>query len=236
MATGMITPQRRAVASTVAMKSVMAVSGLIMVLFLLAHMYGNLKIFSGQAAFDGYSHHLRELGEPMLPYGGALWIIRIVLILSLVGHVVSAVLLTRRDQKAVGVAGRYQSTRNRRGVQRSYASFTMRSGGVVILTLVIFHLAHLTWNVIHPGGASGSPYERVVNGFEIWWLVAIYCLFVLAVGFHFRHGIPSALTTLGLNTSTTARRRLSTIGLVFAILIVVGFLIPPFSVLFGVVQ
>ena len=63
--------------STVALKAAMAVSGLVMVLYLLAHMYGNLKVFSGQAAFDGYSDHLRRMGEPFLPYSGALWIIRV---------------------------------------------------------------------------------------------------------------------------------------------------------------
>ena len=84
------------------MKAMMAVSGLIMIGYLLAHMYGNLKVFAGQEAFDDYAHHLRTLGEPILPYGGALWIIRVVLLVAIVAHVYSAVVLWKRDRRARG--------------------------------------------------------------------------------------------------------------------------------------
>ncbi len=84
---------------------------------------------------------------------------------------------------------RYHSNKSRSGVQRTYASFTLRWGGVVILLFVIYHLLHLTWNVIHPGGAAAEPYERVVNGFQIWSVVLAYTIAVIAVGFHVRHGI-----------------------------------------------
>ena len=72
MALSTLTPAQKAARSTVALKALMAVSGLIMIGFLLAHMYGNLKVFAGQQAFDDYAHHLRTIGEPILPYSGAL--------------------------------------------------------------------------------------------------------------------------------------------------------------------
>ncbi len=218
------------------MKALMAVSGLIMILYLIAHMYGNLKLFSGQAAFDGYSHHLRELGEPILPHTGGLWIIRVVLIASVLAHAISAITLWLKDRGARGGTTRYLSSKGRRGVQRTYASFTLRWGGIVILLFVVYHLLHLTVNVIAPGGASGSPYQRLVNGFGVWWVVASYTIAMLAVGFHIRHGFWSALASLGANRSAKTRRIYTWLALAIAVLITVGFLIPPYSVLFGLVK
>jgi succinate dehydrogenase / fumarate reductase cytochrome b subunit len=219
----------------VALKALMAVSGLIMIAYLLAHMYGNLKVFAGQASFDGYAHHLRTLGEPILPYAGVLWILRVVLVVALVGHFYAALVLWRRARKARGGTNRYESTKNKRGVQRSYASFTLRWGGLVILLFVIFHLLHFTWNTIHPGGASGSPYQRVVNGFSVWWVVLAYVVAMLAVGLHLRHGMYSALTTLGANTSELVRRRLNLLAYAVSGVVTIGFLLPPFAILLGLV-
>lgn len=218
-----------------ALKALMAVSGLIMVGYLLLHMYGNLKVFSGQVAFDEYAHHLRTLGEPLLPYEGALWIVRVVLLAAIIAHIYSAVTLTIRDRKARGAVGgrRYRSTQNRRGFQRSYASFTLRWGGVIIFAFIIFHLLNLTTNDIHPGGASGSPYERVVNTFEVWYMVLAYTIALLAVAFHLRHGIWAACMTLGANTSARARRNLNVLAYALAAIITIGFLLPPFAIFFG---
>ena len=215
----------------------MAISGLILVLYLLAHMYGNLKLFSGQQAFDKYSHYLRELGEPLLPYTGALWIIRVVLLVAVLVHIWAAVSLWRRASKArtsQGVSGgrRYHTKHNKGGVQRSYASFTMRWGGIIVILFVIYHVLHLTLNVAAPGGASESPYERTVNGFEVWWVVLAYTVAMLAVGFHLRHGIFSASQTLGYNTARR-QRNLNWLATALALVITVGFLIPPFAVFFG---
>nr|WP_255669357.1 succinate dehydrogenase cytochrome b subunit [Aeromicrobium duanguangcaii] len=210
-----------------------------MVGYLLLHMYGNLKVFSGQEAFDSYSHHLRVLGEPYLPREGALWIIRVVLLASIVGHAYAAIVLWRRNKKAAGYVGRkrYQSPRGARGVQRSYASFTLRWGGIVIVLFLIYHLLHLTGNQIHPGGASSSPYLRVVNGFEIWWVTLSYTIAMAAVGFHLWHGVWSALTTLGANHSgTRLGSRLTPLSWIVAGIITLGFLIPPWAILLGFVD
>jgi succinate dehydrogenase / fumarate reductase, cytochrome b subunit len=223
----------------VALKALMAVSGLIMIGYLLAHMYGNLKIFAGPAAFDEYAHHLRTLGEPILPYGGALWIIRVVLLAAIIAHIYAAATLWRRARVARGgesATKRYQTAKAKKGVQRTYSSFTMRWGGVIIVLFVIYHLMEFTWGWVHPGGGSASPYQRVVNGFSVWWVVLTYTIALLAVGFHLRHGTWSALTTLGANTSAVARRRLNLLAYAAAFVIVLGFLLPPYAILFGLVN
>ncbi len=228
----------RALRSSVLLHAVMAVSGLIMVLFLLAHMYGNLKIFEGRQAFDGYSDYLREVGEPLLPRTGVLWIIRVVLLISVLVHIYAAFTLWHRSRAATAGAGgwRYETTKNRRGVQRSYASFTMRWGGVVVGLFVIYHLLHLSADYVAPGGASSSPYQRMVNGFSIWWVVLSYVIALIALGFHLRHGVWSAFASLGGNSSVARRRGLNQLATVVALLILVGFLIPPLVIFAGWVR
>ncbi len=236
MAITSLTPAQKAARSTVAVKALMAVSGLILIGYLLAHMYGNLKVFAGADSFNTYAHHLRTLGEPILPHTGLLWIIRVVLLAAVLAHAASALSLWARAQKARGGASRYQTKRARGGVQRTYASFTLRWGGVIILLFVVYHLLHFTFGVIHPGGAAPEPYERVVNGFQIWWVVLSYTIAMIAVGFHLRHGTWSALTTLGANTSSIARRRLNLLAYAVAGIVTLGFLLPPFAILFGLVK
>ncbi len=236
MAITLQAPARKAARSTVALKALMAVSGLILIGYLLAHMYGNLKVFSGETAFNDYAHHLRTLGEPILPYTGVLWILRVVLLASVGAHMYAAFALWRRNQKARGGVQRYHSTRAKTGVQRTYASFTLRWGGVVIALFVLYHLMHLTWNIVAPGGPAPEPYDRVVNGFQIWWVVVVYTVAMVAVGFHLRHGTWSALTTLGLNVSSAARRRLNLLAYAVAGIVTIGFLLPAYAIVFGLVS
>ncbi|WP_444964265.1 succinate dehydrogenase cytochrome b subunit [Nocardiopsis sp. M1B1] len=217
-----------------ALKAAMAITGAILVLYLIAHMYGNLKVFSGQEAFDGYAHSLRELGYPLLPESGFLWIFRIVLLASVLIHIYAAVTLWARARRARPAAQRYQVKKR---VVRSYSSYTMRYGGILVALFVVFHILHLTTNTIAPGGASDSPYERLVNGFqpEFWYVTLFYVLSVIAVGLHLRHGIWSALATLGANMS---RRQpgLNAIALGISLIVTVGFLLPPLAVTFGLVS
>lgn len=86
--------------STVGKKTVMAVSGLIMLGYLVAHVMGNLKVFFGAGEFNAYGHWLRTMGEPVLHYSWGLWIVRVVLLAAVVGHGVSAYQLSKRDLKA----------------------------------------------------------------------------------------------------------------------------------------
>ncbi len=233
MANSTLTKKRStAYGSTVALKSAMAVTGTILVLYLIAHMYGNLKVFSGQAAFDGYAHGLRELGYPILPESGFLWIARIVLLASVLIHIYAVVILWRRAGRAR--QNRYQVKKR---VQRTYASYTMRYGGVLIALFVVFHILHLTVNVIAPGGASDSPYERLVNGFqpEFWYITLFYVAAVIAVGFHLRHGIWSAMATLGANKESR-QGKINAVAVAISLIVTIGFLLPPLAVTFGLVS
>ena len=182
----------------------MAVTGLIFVGYVLAHMYGNLKVFAGQDSFDEYAHHLREFGEPILPYEGFLWVARVVLILAVIGHAYSAFKLWHRA--AVARREKYSA---RRVAKSTLSSRTMRWGGTALLAFIVFHILHLTTRTITPGSNSDSPYERLVAGFqpERWWLVLIYLVALVALGMHLRHGVWSACQTLGWTNTAASRRR-----------------------------
>lgn len=214
----------------------MAVSGLIMLGYLLVHMYGNLKFFQGKEQFDSYLHEtLPHMFYPYLPENGALWIIRVLLTVSLVVHAYAAVTLWKRNKVAAGYVGntRYQTKQNKRGNQRSYASFTMRWGGIILSLFIIGHLAQMMPNWLSPGGASDSKYERVVNGFELWWVVLLYTIGLVALGFHLWHGFWSALTTLGQNRASTRKDSTwTTLATILAGVLTAGFLSVPFAIFF----
>ena len=213
----------------------MAGTGLVFVGFVLVHMYGNLKVLAGEEAFNTYAEHLRTFGEPMLPYGGLLWIFRILLLGSLIGHAYAAFTLWSR-------AGSARKTTY--AVLKTAASAQwMRWGGVAILLFVVWHLIHFTIvkpviNVDGPDAAAikASPYEMVVASFQLWWMVLIYLLALAALGLHLAHGVFSAQQTLGFTQTPKARSRAKGIGHLTAALVVVGFAIPPLSILFGLVK
>jgi succinate dehydrogenase / fumarate reductase cytochrome b subunit len=209
----------------------MAVSGLVFIGYLLAHMYGNLKVFAGHDAFNEYAHHLRTFGEPMLPHEGLLWIMRVVLVVALVAHVWSALVLTGRAHKAR--TSKYTVKKN---LASSLSSRTMRWGGLTIFIFVIWHLLHFTVGKVNPsGGATNDPYNLLVDSFDLWWMAVIYLLAMLALGMHLHHGTWSALQTLGLTNSARSRANAKRTGWVVAIVIAGGFALVPLSVLFGIV-
>ncbi|MED7828973.1 succinate dehydrogenase cytochrome b subunit, partial [Streptomyces chiangmaiensis] len=184
---------RSAWGSTIGKKVVMAVTGFIMLGFLVLHLYGHLKIFFGLHDYNHYSHWLRTIGEPALHYGWFLWVLRVVLILSVIGHGVSAYQLSRRDIKAR--PSKYVHKKPR----ASYATRTMRWGGVILGLYVVWHILDLTTGTVHSGGfEEGHPYENLVDTFSVWWNNVIYIVAMLALGLHVRHGLWSAAQTLGI--------------------------------------
>lgn len=220
--------------TTIALKLLMAVTGLVFVGYLLLHMYGNLKALTGEEGFNTYAHHLRTFGEPMLPYGGLLWIVRVVLILSLVGHVYAAFALWSR-------AGSARRTKYA-AVKTAATSTWMRWGGVFLLLFVVWHLLHFTIVKISPNpdkqgpDITQNPYALVVASFQVWWMVLIYVAAMIALFMHLWHGVYSAQQTLGWTGSPKAHARAKTVGLATAAVIVVGFLIPPLSIAFGLID
>ncbi|MEU7610150.1 succinate dehydrogenase cytochrome b subunit [Micromonospora sp. NPDC049204] len=227
-----ITKTRSPIRSNVGLKAVMAVTGILLALFLIAHMFGNLKVFTGETSFDHYAHWLRDIGKPLLPGVWFLWILRTVLVLAVVAHIVAATVLARRARAARPV--RYA---HRKKVNGSYAARTMRWGGVIILLFVIYHLLDLTTGTLNPVGDASKPYGNVVADFapERWYVTLFYTLAILAVGFHLRHGAFSAFRSLGQQTPR-GERRARTAALVFAVLLCAGYLVVPFAVLTGLVS
>jgi succinate dehydrogenase / fumarate reductase cytochrome b subunit len=217
--------------STIGKKAIMAITGVILYGFVFVHMIGNLKIFEGREGFNHYSEFLRVVGEPALPAGTILWIIRIVLLVSLVLHVTAAIQLTRID-----TAGRPQAYKKVRRKQASFASMTLRYGGAAIFFFVVYHLMHFTIGTAHPDFVYGDVYNNVIVGFTSQPAVAgVYILAVAALGMHLYHGVWSALQTLGLNNRRNdglfrAIAALSGVGLF------IGFATVPVVVLLGIIQ
>ena len=221
----------RGARSTIALKLLMAGSGLIFVGFVIGHMYGNLKAFAGHDAFNEYAHHLRTLGEPMLPYEGFLWVFRVILIVALVLHVGSAAALARRASEARPI--KYQVKKN---TGSTFSSRTMRWGGLTILLFVIWHLINFTIGKVNvQGGPTNDPFNLVVDTFDTWWMTIIYLLAMVALGLHLHHGTFSALQTLGLTNTDRSRTNARRAGAVLAVVIAGGFSLVPLFVLFGVI-
>ncbi|WP_200209875.1 succinate dehydrogenase cytochrome b subunit [Micromonospora coerulea] len=227
-----ITKTRSPIRSNVGLKAVMAVTGILLVLFLIVHMLGNLKIFTGETSFDHYAHWLRDIGAPLLPHTWYLWIQRTVLTVAVVAHIVAATVLARRAR-----AARPVKYAHRKKVQGSYAARTMRWGGVIILLFVIYHILDLTTGHLNPQGDASNPYGNVVADFapERWYVTLFYTLAVVTVGFHLRHGAFSAFRSLG-QQSPKGERRARTGALVLAVALCAGYLVVPFAVLTGLVS
>jgi len=231
VATTTLVKGARSTRSTIALKMLMAVSGIIFILFVLLHMYGNLKAFAGHDAYNTYAEHLRTIGEPMLPHAGLLWVIRVVLVVSLVVHVYAAVTLWRRAGSARTV--KYQVKKN---AASSFSSRFMRWGGLTLLVFIVWHLLEFTVGKVNvSGGATNDPYNLLVDSFDVWWLTLIYLVAMAALGLHLHHGVWSASQTLGLTNNAKARRNAKTLGWILAVVIAGGFSLVPLFVLFGVI-
>ena len=225
-------PKRRPRVTSMQLKLVMAASGAIMLGFLVVHMIGNLKLFLGAAAIDEYSAWLRTVGEPAVPAGTVLWVTRIVLLAAVLGHAVSAVVLTRRGHRARPV--RYA---HRNPVKGSYAARTMRWGGVILALFVVYHILDLTTGTLNPNGVHGAVHDNLVADFALdrWYVTLFYVAAVVALGFHVRHGLWSALQTIGRSSAAT-QATLKSVALAAAVVLTAGFLSVPFAVMTGLVS
>jgi succinate dehydrogenase / fumarate reductase, cytochrome b subunit len=210
-------------------KAVMAVSGIVMVLYLIAHMIGNLKVFTGRDSFNHYSEWIRTIGTPAVPEQTTLWIIRIVLLAAVIAHFWAAVSLWRQAKRA-----RPERYVTKKAVAQSYASRTMRWGGVIVLLFIVYHILDLTTGTVNPDGDS-SPYDRLVASFSNPFITAFYVISLLLLGLHLRHGIWSATQTLG-QSNRRRERTVNAFAIVFSTILIADFLIVPFSVLFGLVD
>ena len=232
MATTDLVRDRRAVRSTIALKMLMAVSGLAFIAFVLGHMYGNLHAFAGHDAFNDYAEHLRSFGEPFFPAAGALSILRAGLILALVVHVYSAFALWSRAKRA-----RTTPYVMKKRTGATWASLMMRWGGVTLLLFIIWHLLNFTIGKVNvQGGPTDDPYNLLVDTFDVWWMTLIYLAAMAMLGAHLHHGVWSSMQTLGLTGTADSRARVKTISFALAIVIAGGFSLVPIFVLAGVID
>lgn len=215
--------------SSVGKKIVMAVTGVILIAFVVVHMLGNLKVYLGPEAYNAYAEGLRTFGEPFLPRTYFLWIVRVVLLLCVGLHILSAAQLWWQSKQARRQGyGRYDA------VVFSYASRTMVWGGLIIVAFVIFHLLDLTFGTVNPGFIPGNAYHNFVATFRRWPVSLAYVAAMIPLGLHLYHGFWSMLQTLGVNNPRYNPYRRPTAA-VLAIVIVLGNISFPLAVLAGIV-
>jgi succinate dehydrogenase / fumarate reductase cytochrome b subunit len=219
--------------SVIGKKVVMAVTGAVLILFVIAHMVGNLKLFSGPEEINAYSRFLREVGWPELGYGQLLWIVRGVLFICAILHITAATQLTILNQQARPVG--YELRKN---VETTWGAMTMRWGGVLLAVFIVFHLFHFTGGVVgfEPGQFEHlMVYQNVVAGFQVWWISLFYIVAMGALCLHLDHGVWSMLQTLGWVTLDNTKG-IRIVSRIIALIIFVGFVSVPISVLAGWVR
>lgn len=231
----------------------MALTGLVLVLFVMGHMLGNLQIFLGAEVINAYAYKLHHL----LP-AAALWGIRLFLLASVAVHIWAAITLTLDNRKA-----RPESYADDKMIQASYSSRTMRVSGIILLAFILFHIAHFTARnipgmqyeepgVISPtevplvkGGEAvlknGHPVmtfnvnDMMVAGFEVWWVSAFYIIATGLLCMHLTHGFSSMFQSVGLRNKLW-RERLDKVALAYGWIVFIGFAIIPIAVLAGLVE
>ncbi|QNI34074.1 succinate dehydrogenase cytochrome b subunit [Alloacidobacterium dinghuense] len=211
--------------STNGKKAVMAVTGAILFGFIIGHLAGNLQIFEGREKLNAYGRFLHSIGE-------LLWPVRIVLIVSVLLHITATVQLwlLKKRARPVGYS-------RKEAIASSYASRTMYWSGPIVLAFVIFHLLQFTAGYIHPESQfiEGDVYHNVVAGFQVWWVSVWYIFSVCLLGFHLSHGISSMFQSLGYNHPKHTPV-LKSAAVAIAVIITLGYISIPISVLLGIVK
>ena len=217
--------------SSIGKKTIVAATGIALVLFVIGHLLGNLTFFFGPDAMNGYAVHLRDLG-PLL------WLARIGILAAVALHIYFTMLLWKENQ-----AARPAKYLHRSRVQTTVFARTMRLTGLVVFAFVIFHLSHFTWMIVDPAYRSyestveGHPahdvYRMVVAGFRHPLVSAFYILSLALLASHLSHGIASLFQTLGLNNQQL-RPRFERLGRLVAWALFAGFSSIPIAVLLGV--
>lgn len=211
--------------TTVGKKAVMAVTGLVLFGFVIGHLVGNLQIYEGPQQLNHYAAFLRS-------HLGLLWFVRALLLVSVVLHIWAALQLwlLQREARPTG----YMKKVN---LSSSYASRTMYWSGPIVLAFVIFHLLHLTFGTVHPGGnfVEGNVYNNVVTGFQFWPVSVFYIIAMVLLCLHLYHGLWSFFYTLGFSHPRYTPW-IQRIAKIIAILIAAGNISIPVAVLAGFIK
>ena len=218
--------------SSIGLKWIMAITGIGLLGYIAAHLFGNLKIFTGADAagdyyIDLYSEALWHLGGHLLPAGFLLTVLRIGLFSVFALHIYAAYTLAFRNRKAQG-RERYDASRN--WAASSYASRTMKWGGTIILLFVLFHIADLTFGFVNPEFHHGDVYANIIASLERWPVAILYMVANIALVFHIYHGTWSLFQSLG-SASPKYNTLRKGFAAVFAGAILIGNLSIPIAVL-----
>ena len=219
--------------SIIGKKAIVAVTGAIMVGFLMLHVAGNLKAFLPDAApgvpdIDVYAKFLRTMGEPLVPYATLLWIVRIVLIVSLVLHVTCVVQLARRNQRARPVG--YRKVQH---VESTAPARWMLYTGSLMLVFLVIHLLQFTTGTIDASRfVQGAVYGNLYRAFQEWGYVAMYVGAMVILGLHLYHGAWSLFQSLGLD-SPDRNRGLRRLAMTVAVGLSLSFASLPIAVAVG---
>lgn len=226
----------RAAVPTWAVKVTMALSGLVWTAFVLVHLWGNLKVYSGAESFNAYAAWLREVGAPLVPSSGVLWLLRVALVAALLLHVWGALVLWRRNRAA---RGPHRARTPRAGL----AAWLMLPTGVLLLVFVVAHVLDLTVGTqpVAPEGFTPAPaggshaYPNLIASLSRPWMGIGYAVTMLALAAHLLHGLVLAVHDLG----ATGHRLLTATRVVAwaaAVAVVLGNALIPFLVLAGVLS
>ena len=211
--------------SSIGKKVIMALSGVILFGYVLGHMIGNLQVYVGPEALNHYAVFLREV-----VHGWALWVVRGIMLAAVGLHIWSATALTLESRRA-----RSQGYREQEWKESTYASRTMRWGGVIIGLFVVFHILNLTTGTVHPGFVEGDVYHNFIAAFQNVPTSIVYMIAMIALGLHLRHGLWSMFQTLGVSHPRYIAMA-KTAALLFAVIIVAGNLSFPIAVLAGIIR
>jgi len=216
--------------TTIGKKVVMAVTGLILFGYVFIHMLGNLKIFSGPDYINSYGVFLREVGYPLFAHESVLWLARMALLAAVGLHIWAAYQLTRVD-----LAGRPVHYDNRKYLAASYASRTMRWGGVLLALFIVYHILHLTTGTVHGSYREGDIYNNLVSGFRNPIVSLVYIVAQVALVFHLYHGVWSMSQTMGWRSAANNQfwRWFATGS---AVVIGAGNISIPLAVMLGIVR
>ena len=225
--------------SAVGRKWVMAVSGIVLLGFVVTHMIGNLHLYEGPLEIHEYAETLRNLGTDIVPRTWLLWGVRLLLIAAFVVHIHSAYSLKEMGRKANTranyVDGNKKYAASQDFIAANYASRTMRWTGPIILLYLIFHLADLTWGWLSDDWHLGDPYNNVVVSMGNIGVAIIYIVANIALAIHIFHGTWSLFQSLGINSpKLNQARKILASGL--AGLILVGNLSFPIAVQVGLLD
>lgn len=220
----------RTLHSSISKKAIMAVSGLLLLGFVLGHLLGNLTLFLGPEAINAYAVKLRSLGP-------GLWVVRFILLSILSAHIITAILITRENRAARPVA--YAKFKP---METTYAARTMMLSGIIIFAYVVYHLMHFTFRVTNPDISHMTDshgyhdvYSMVVLSFQQLPISAVYIAAMAILCMHLSHGISSMFQSLGFNDDRFLPMT-KKISYTVSILIFIGYTSIPVSCLLGLVK